>query len=471
MIRLSVPLFLMATALGCGSDIDLQLDSKRGPATPADPAAEPPPEAPSAPPLGALAWSRTGFGQPGYVHDLVWTTEGGLTATVPMQKEDGNESVRLPLLTSHDPDGALDWEVEASSDEFLGRLSATEGGGVVVAVMPEWLDVPPGEPAGLDWYDEGALTASWRPAEGDTEDTLREVHAVQALPDGGVFWTGRTLSDDLGTWTPLAARLDPDRQLLWLVTVPSPNPDDGSSAIHDVALTADGDVVAVGSYEQAPPNDNLNGSSFVVRFAADGTEAWRLAFLGDAQSNGIAVAPSGNIVVAGVFRGSMTVGDLLLEDRPNGVNGHEHFVVELDPAGEPLRLNHPEIPAAIDSDEIGVIPNSMTILGEDVVLSGMYYTFSSDSPQLSGYYSASNTLDGDLVAEILFPVEVNEQPAGFGPVASDADAEGRLALGGSFGGRVDFGDGEVDSGEDKYGFAISLPFIAVFDPPRDEDVD
>lgn len=461
MIKMTVSI-LMATALGCAAEVDLPLDLDRGAQTPLDL----PPG--STPPLGQPAWSRTDFAAPGSVHDIAWATDGGLLATVPMGREVNGDFEPIRALTRHAADGTLDWEVQGSGADFLGALSATEGGGAVVGVSPEdWMFEEPNRPAGLDWYDaDGTLTASWRPAEQDTEDMLREIDTVLALPDGGAFWAGQTLSDDFSVWTSVAGLLDAEGQLQWVVAIPMPSDGAYQGQPTDAALTADGDVVMLASYGLETSDDSLEWTSFVVRFGPDGSEVWRNAFLGDGLANGIAVAPSGNVVLAGNFKSSMTVGDLSLADDSYG---HHHFVAELDPAGQAVGLHPLEVPASIDSDEIGVLANTMAMIGENLLVGGYYYTFSSESQRLTGYYAATLRLDGGLVSEMIFPTV--EQLFSPGPVAADLTPDGRLALGGSFAGRVNFG--EVESGEDEDGFPVALPFIAVFDPPCDgcNDVD
>ncbi len=470
MMRLSISL-LMATALGCASDVDLPLDLERGADPPAsDSPPESPPDSPpesSRPPLGALAWARTDFGDQGYVHDLVWAADGGLLATAPMARPEGDDYLSIRLLTRHQPDGTLDWDVHGNENDFLGVLSPTADGGAVVAISPDdWSEEGPNRPAGLDWYDgDGNLMRSWRAGEHDTEHTLREIDAVQTLPDGRVFWAGQTLDDDFTKFAVVAGLVDTDGQLQWVVTVPSPV--EGpyySGQPTGATLAADGSILMLSSYPITPGAGTY--ASFVVNFALDGSEVWRTVFGGTGDGNGFEVAPSGNVVVAGNFQGSVTLGDLHLE---GDLYGHNHFVAELDPAGQPLGLCSLELPAAIDRDEIGANANTMTVVGEDLVVGGMYYTNTSDAPQLTGYYAATNRLDGSLAAELILPVEVSDQFSGFGPVAADATPEGRLALGGAYSGRVDFGDGEVDSGEDEFG-PRSVPFIAVFDPmPGDCD--
>jgi hypothetical protein len=268
---------------------------------------------------------------------------------------------------------------------------------------------------------------------------------------------GTTASDDYERRSSVAGLLDAERQLQWLVPIPDP---DGSTLAFpiDLALTADGDVVMLGGLDGSPAGTT---TSFVVRFGLDGTELWRTLFVGDALGNSIAMAGSGNVVVAGSFEVAMAIGDLELEGEPHVLRA---FVAELDPAGAPVGLNLLELPRSIDSDEIGVGVQTMTTLGDEVLVGGMYYTYGSDDEPRNGYFAAANRLDGELVSEILFPTELEDSISGAGPMSIAATAEGRLALGGSFSGKVDFGDGVVDSGVDEHGLDLDAPFIVVLDP-------
>lgn len=454
-MKQTVSFVLMATAIGCGSDVDLQLEGERGP----DPLTD------SSPPIGQPSWSKTDFAGSGHVSAVAWATDGGLVASVSMRDVAGQ---RTRSVSRYEADGTPRWAVENDELAFLTDVTAIEGGGAVVATIPPLDASGPNGLAGLDWFDaDGNLTASWSLDATDTNDAVREVQTVQPLPDGGVVWAGRTLrAKDGGDFEPVAGRLDAKRQLMWLVPL-AVNADMGyqDGGPGAMALTADGGIVLLAGYVPTM-SDEGQSASYLVRLEPDGSERWRKAFGGSGYGNGIAVTPSGNVIVAGNFQSWMTVGDLRLEGAPDK---YHQFVAELDPEGQEVGLSQLELPASIDSDEIDAIPNTMTMLGEEVLVSGMYYTPSGSSPQLSGYYAATHSLDGALVAALLFPVEVREQ-GGSGPIASDATPEGRLAIAGSFAGRVDFGNGEVDSGETDDGLPIDKPFIAIFDPvPSDVD--
>ena len=460
MMKLTVAL-LMATALGCSSDVDLPLNVEGGPgARPSD----------SSPPLGQLAWSRADYADEGYVSDLAWAADGGLIATIPMMR-DGNGTKQIPLITRHEADGTLDWDVQDADSDFLGALSPTPDGGAVVGISPDnWNEEEPIRPAGLNWYDgDGNLVRSWRAGEHDTEAPLSSIGAVQTLPDGRVFWAGETLKDSKARM--VAGMVDPDGQLEWAerVTAPVEGPFSGGGPI-DAKLAADGSVLLLADYPITPGAGTY--ASFVVNLALDGSEVWRTVFGGTGYGRGFEVAPSGNLVVVGNFDELVSIGDLRLED---DTHGHNRFVAELDPAGRPLRLASLELPAAIDRDEIDVSATTMILVGEDLLVGGSYYysrSPNSPTPIGSGYYATTNRLDGSLVTEMIFPVDLDFPfMAGFGPMAADVTEEGRLALAGSYAGRVDFGDGEIDSGDGFLG-PRSMPFLTVFDMmPAEGDVD
>ena len=214
MMKRTVSFLLMAAAVGCGSDVDLQLDLERGT------------DSLRTPPVGEPAWQRTDFDElGGNVAEVAWTTDGGLVASSPLfgTVSESGDSHTVNQLTRYDGEGTILWDVQSVDDHYFGVVNATAVGGVVVAVSP-WMvpGVPSPDSGGLDWYDAGgALTASWRLDATDTHDKLDQVIAVEPLPDGGVVWAGRTLSDD-DRVTSVAGRFDAQGQLLWMIPFPRP---------------------------------------------------------------------------------------------------------------------------------------------------------------------------------------------------------------------------------------------------------
>ena len=175
---------LVAAAAGCAADVNLPLDLQRGGA---------------GHPIGWPAWSRADFPHQGYVHEVAWAADGGLLASVPMRTT-GSSADHISVLTRHEADGTLDWNVELTGYEYFGPLSATDDGGAVVAIESENY-----ESSGLDglsalaWYDrDGNQTAIWRAGPHLTRGLLHGITAVRALPDGSVFWAGEVWSPASG---------------------------------------------------------------------------------------------------------------------------------------------------------------------------------------------------------------------------------------------------------------------------------
>ena len=432
---------VMAAAPACGSTVDLQIDAEAG--------------SDRTPITGDLIWSQTVFGPlQGYVGDLVWTEGGGMVATIPRFEK--NLGDRAPTMAAHEPDGALRWSV--SDGGFFGVLAATGGGGVVVARSYEGLDGA-SAPAGLDWFDgDGGLTASWRLPATDATDALQMVNAAVAMPDGGVLWAGVT-ADGVA----VAGRLDAAGPLMWMVPVELAGNTSYFTQPADVAVTADGGIVIlVGLFGPFAPEGEPGverHAVHVVRLEADGSEVWRVVLDGSAQRD-LELAPSGNLVVSGVFQSWMTAGDFRLEsDDPNDV---QPFVAEIAPDGQVLRATELEVPASTSiSPETYV--DSATLSGDRVIVAGRYFTFdATDLP--SGAWVAEYDLDGAALGEMLLPMSKGDPATG--PRVLDVEPTGRLAIGGSFAGSMDFGDGEVSSGK---GFPMK-PFIAVYDlSPTDVD--
>jgi hypothetical protein len=235
----------------------------------------------------------------------------------------------------------------------------------------------------------------------------------------------------------------------------------------DLALTPDGGIVLMASHTPGQNPDAGVWAAYVIQFDPDGNERWRKVFDGSGDGLVIAAAPSGNVVVAGSFQKSMSIGEHRLQDDPDD---YHQFVAEFEPDGKVVGLRQLDLPESIVGGEIDVVPNAATMHGDQLVMAGRYLV-GGDPVAPNGYYAAAYGLDGTLVSERLVPVTDSDPfGAGFGPVAADATPEGPVALAGAFVGQVDLGGGEVDGGQDDLGRPIDRPFIAVFDSLADTDV-
>ena len=451
MMKMTFPI-LLAITLGCASDVELPLDLDRG--------AQPPPEMepdPSSDPPLADEWSRTDFPTQGWIQDLVWTTDGAVVAATPIAADlDAPTQGAAVTLTRYGADGAIEWVAHASPTDLFMNLAAIEGGGVLVATRPDLYGNRSPQPAGLAWYDaDGNLTASWRPSDEVTGDQLVAITSFEPLPDGGVFWVGVA---GLSETVPVAGLLDAERQLQWIVPLPAPAESEVGEPT-DVALTADGGLVVLAGYRPEGSEPSTSSDAYVVQLGPDGGERWRTELVGSGAGAGMRVASSGNLVVAGTFRGRVSVGDLVLEDEPYPPR---HFVAEIDPAGEARGVHRIELPAWLVGAENRFRVHAMTMTGEDLVVAGDYFT---DPLVPAGFLATTHRVDGTFVSERIFALQEVVGGAGsIGPMAVGAAPDGRLAAGGAFSGSVDFGDGVVDSGVGENGYPLTRPFVAVFEP-------
>jgi hypothetical protein len=444
---------LLATTVGCASDVELPLDVDRGAEMP--PTTEPdPPGSPSDPALPADGWSRTDFPVQGQIHDLVWTTDGAIVAATPITEDlDAPPDFAPVTLTRHRADGAIEWVAYASPTDRFMELAAIDGGAVVVGIRPDLTSSSPA-PAGLAWYDaDGNLTASWRPSAEETGDQLLAITSFRPLPDGGVFWVGVA---GLSNSERVAGLLDAERQLQWIVPLPAPA-GRGVSGQTDVALTTDGSFVVLAA---SHPTEDWESPSdaYVVQLGPDGGERWLTEFVGSGAAAGIRVASSGNLIVVGTFIGTMSVGELALEYEPYPPR---HFVAQIDRDGQARAVHRMEIPAWLVGDESRHRIHAMTVAGEDLVVAGDYFT---DTLAQAGFITTTHRLDGTLASERIFALQkAVETGSAVGPLAVDVASDGRMAAGGEFSGAVDFGDGVIDTGVVENGYPRALPFLSVFE--------
>ena len=135
---------------------------------------------------------------------------------------------------------------------------------------------------------------------------------LAGLFKGSIILGGGNLSS-LGGTDIFLAKLDANGKPLWSQRFGDPS----AQAAHGVAVDPSGNVMMAGSYEG---NLNFGGGNlgraggidaFVVMVDSDGNHRWSKHF-GDSESQvatGVAVDPSGDVVVAGWFQGTVNFGD------------------------------------------------------------------------------------------------------------------------------------------------------------------
>lgn len=112
--------------------------------------------------------------------------------------------------------------------------------------------------------------------------------------------------------------------------------DQGADFARSVAFDAEGNAYLAGGQEGGAdlgdgPIDPTIGGGFVASYGPDGAFRWKTLFPADAGSWGqdLAIAPNGDVVVVGAFRGTIDFGD-----GPHASAGNsEAFVLRLDAGG------------------------------------------------------------------------------------------------------------------------------------------
>ncbi|XXX75186.1 SBBP repeat-containing protein [Sorangium sp. So ce134] len=262
------------------------------------------------------------------------------------------------FLVTLDRDGAPGWarQIGDSADQTLRSIAVDTAGNIVIAgyfsgallcsapPLPVCASSEGGTDIFVRKYDPlGAVL--WTRIYGDASNQFATGVAVDA--EGSAYITGRyngTLAvgsrqvrnSGLGP-NLFVLKLDSGGSGVWL----SDYGDTASQAGTGIAVTPSGAVVVTGTYlgeldfgQERSIHANDAQTAFVVSFAPDGAPVWARSFAGDGAQESTAVVADGegNVVVTGAAQGVIALGD---EPLPNG-GGFDAFVVKLDPQGKTL---------------------------------------------------------------------------------------------------------------------------------------
>ncbi|WP_437966262.1 SBBP repeat-containing protein [Sorangium sp. So ce260] len=255
-------------------------------------------------------------------------------------------------------DGTPGWarQIGDSADQTLRSIAVDKAGNIVIAgyfsgallcsapPVPVCANSEGGTDIFVRKYDPlGAVL--WTRIYGDTSNQFATSVAVDG--ESNVFITGRyngTLAvgprqvRNTGLGPNLfVLKLDSSGNSVWL----SDYGDTASQAGTGIAVAPSGAVLVTGTYVgelDFGPEQSLRANdaptAFVVSLAPDGAPAWARSFAGDGAQEGTAIIAdaAGNVVVAGAAQGVIALGD---EPLTNG-GGFDAFVAKLDPQGKTL---------------------------------------------------------------------------------------------------------------------------------------
>jgi len=172
-----------------------------------------------------------------------------------------------------------------------------------------------------------------------------------------------------------------------------------------VAVDLNGNRVVVGGFRDrfSPaglPLESAGGSDiFVAILSPAGTRVstpQRYGGPGDDTATGVAIAPDGAVVIGGTFQGTLSLGNLRLDQAGDRDKGQVAFVAKLSFAGKPLwarALGEVSSPASVS---VSVQANGTIVAG--VALSGAFEFGDQKVPPLSEQVLAIElTSDGKIV--------------------------------------------------------------------------
>ena len=118
--------------------------------------------------------------------------------------------------------------------------------------------------------------------------------AVAAMPDGGAVLVGYTRSSGAGEADAWVVQLDDQGEMLWERTYGGPRND----RAYGLAVAPDGDMVIAGHTRSTGGGE---GDAWLLRLAPDGTERWHASYggSGDDAARSVVVRPDGSIAAAG----------------------------------------------------------------------------------------------------------------------------------------------------------------------------
>jgi hypothetical protein len=467
----SVALFLLVGA--CGSDRDLQLDLDRR-------------TEPGGPdPIGELSWVTTDLGSAQWngVETLDWGDDGSLLASaVEDDRPPGAPPEWRTRLIRFAPDGEKLWSVLLDVNELdigvplpdgsdediqihfssatIGAIDQADDGTVVVAVNAAVSYTDYGSPAItvltttrslIHWYDaDGKLLATANLGgmtdfpKNDSVDDVVNVNSVRAVPDGSVVWSGMVSRgvnlDGLDLISEGAigrAAQDGDRPWTVVLGKEQDFPDTiapEEETARDLHLLPDGGVAVRGDFrgklvigdKTAHADDR---GAYVARVDLDGNVTWLETF--DAantlgwwdSASGMGVADSGNLFAMIQF------------------DDEETRVAEIDPNGDLVELRDvewppPQYPQGVDRDfEI------MTVSGDSMVTAGSIAALG-DEDVIPAFVAIHDVTGGLVDVRGFGPSKAGSEITSF---MMDVGPQGQLAVGGTFKGEVDFGDGPIDT--------------------------
>jgi hypothetical protein len=332
-------------------------------------------------------------------------------------------------------DGSHVWS-RGFGDPTQGLLFAPQARGRAVAMGDDESVLIGGQFAGQVDFGKGPITSRETPLDADA--------GLDAGTDAGLGFCFTCIPDAV------VMKLDSAGTTQWVRHFGS----DGTDLTRAVAQ-APNNAIAAGTVEGSVDfgggitTTNGHGDAFVLALDGDGKYQWARRFAGSGEDDafGVAIDPTGGILVAGSFTETMTIGAKTLSS-PGHASG---FLALLDPSGNPVWAKEFVATQLALATAVAV-----DVSGDIVVVGAFRGTMKLDRTDLVSAYNDAFVVKYDGAGNQVFGAKLGgAQNDEANAVA--VDGNGRVFVAGGVGSdNVDFGGGPIRGGRSDDLFLVTL---------------
>ncbi|WP_297477738.1 WD40 repeat domain-containing protein [Thermococcus sp.] len=196
------------------------------------------------------------------------------------------------LVIRLDGKGNVEWErtYGGEDDEYTNTVAIAPNGGIITAGSTSSSGAGNADVWVMRLSASGRI--KWQKAYGGTGDD--EAYAIALTPNGDIVVTGYTESFGAGDWDAWILRLNGKGGIVWQRTYDGRKSDEANS----VVIASNGDIIVAGDTSSF----SAGGSDFwVLRLNGNGKPEWSRSYGGkkDDYANAVSLTPGGDIIVAG----------------------------------------------------------------------------------------------------------------------------------------------------------------------------
>ena len=240
---------------------------------------------------GSIIWQKTFGGSDDDYANAVAVTPNGDIIVAGDTSSFGNGGWDT-LIIRLDGRGNVKWEKTygGEDDEYTNAVAIAQNGDIITAGSTSSFGAGNADVWVMRLSPDGDV--KWQRAYGGPNDD--EAYAVALTSGGNIVVSGYTSSFGAGDWDAWILRLDGNGSVIWQKTYGGEKSDEANA----VAISPNGDIITAGSTSSFGAGDS---DLWVLRLSGTGNVKWAKAYGGkkDDYANAVALTPSGDIIVAG----------------------------------------------------------------------------------------------------------------------------------------------------------------------------